>query len=148
MPRKILIALVSALVFVAHAHAADSNPKPAPGPVAVHPEADLDHLVKGELDAVIAGFDATMTSALPKSQLATVWTALGSQAGTYKSHGKAEMSEQGGYRVALIPMAFEKGDLLAKLVYDSDGKIAGLFFLPAPSKPAFQHSGIRSLEFT
>ena len=94
----------------------------------------VEHLAKGELDPVVAIFDATMTSALPKAQLRAVWGTLITQTGAFKSQGKAQVTTQGDYRVAVVPMVFENAELQAKIVYDAAGKIAGLFFLPPPDK--------------
>ena len=91
----------------------------------------VDHLVAGEFAPVIAEFDDTMTAAMPEELLATTMKQLDSQVGAFKERTDIVESEEEGYDVVLVRCVFEKAALNAKVVYDADGKIAGLFFLPA-----------------
>jgi len=90
----------------------------------------VDHLMAGEYAPVIAQFDATMTTAMPESLLATTMTQLQQQVGAFKHHTTVQETKEAGYDVALVMCVFEKASLNAKVVYNAEGQIAGLFFLP------------------
>ena len=91
----------------------------------------VDHLVAGDFAPVIAEFDATMTAAMPESLLATTMTQLEGQVGAFKERTGVTETQEDGYDVVRVICVFERATLTAKVVYNSQGQIAGLFFLPA-----------------
>ncbi|HXY41427.1 MAG TPA: alpha/beta fold hydrolase [Vicinamibacteria bacterium] len=93
-------------------------------------------LARGELAAAVATFDDTMKSALPEAKLREVWTMLQSQAGAFQKQERTRRETAGSYDVVFVTCRFERGLVDAKVVYDSAGRVAGLFFLPpAPETP-------------
>jgi uncharacterized protein len=91
----------------------------------------VDQLMLGEFSPVIAEFDATMTAAMPESLLTTTMTQLQQQVGRFKERTAIRQAEETGYDVVYVTCVFEKTSLNAKVVYGKDGRVAGLFFLPA-----------------
>lgn len=90
----------------------------------------VESIAAGNYAAVVADFDATMAAALPEATLRQTWEGLTAQVGAYQSHGAARTADEMGLTAVYVPCTFERGSLNAKIVYGTDGKIAGLFFQP------------------
>jgi uncharacterized protein len=60
---------------------------------------------------------------------------LPAQVGAFKQQGPARREQLQGYEIVLITCSFEKTLIDARVVFDKDGKIAGLQFVP-PAPPA------------
>jgi hypothetical protein len=60
---------------------------------------------------------------------------LPAQVGAFKQQGPARREQLQGYEIVLITCSFEKALLDARVVFDKEGKIAGLNFVP-PAPPA------------
>jgi len=90
----------------------------------------VDQVMAGNYGAVVATFDDTMTAALPEDQLAQTMIQLGQQVGAFRERTDTRQAQEAGYDVVYVTTVFEKATLNAKVVYDSEGKVAGLFFQP------------------
>ena len=78
-------------------------------------------------------FDITMKLVMPEEKLKEVWEGLLVELGPLKSLGDSRVYDEAGYWVVLQPCNFENGALNAKVVFDKEGHIAGLWFLsPSP----------------
>jgi hypothetical protein len=96
----------------------------------------VDLLAAGKPAQAAAGFDDTMRKALPEQKLREIWTALQAQAGAFRRRTGVRIEAQGAYRAVFVTCEFERAVLEAKVVYDANGLIAGLFFVaPQPSPP-------------
>ncbi len=93
----------------------------------------ISQLAAGDFAGAEAGFDETMRAQLPLAKLAEVWGQLTGQYGAFKSQGNVQTGAQQGYVAVVTECQFENGNLLARVVFDSAGKVAGLFFSPPPS---------------
>jgi dienelactone hydrolase len=82
---------------------------------------------------VTARFDATMRAALSADKLAEVWAATLAMFGPFRRVEKTALTDAAGYHVVVVTCAHEKGGVDVKVALDSDGKLAGLFILPAAS---------------
>ena len=51
--------------------------------------------------------------------------------GAFNEWGVPVESVRADYTVVDVPMAFEKGDVVGRVVFNADEQVAGLFFLPA-----------------
>ncbi len=51
--------------------------------------------------------------------------------GAFNEWGVPVESAQADYTVVDVPMAFERGDVVGRVVFNADEQVAGLFFLPA-----------------
>jgi hypothetical protein len=80
---------------------------------------------------VSASFDDTMLKALPEAKLEEVWNALNQQCGAYEKYSTITTEQIPGYSVVYILCHFRQVNLKMKTIFSKDGKVAGLFFLPA-----------------
>jgi uncharacterized protein len=104
------------------------------------PSADADHehiarafvaeLSRGDFPAAAGRFDATMSAALPSSALEQTWKGLQQGVGAFEAAGGARKEKEGAYEVVRLRCEFERATLEAKLAFDGERRIAGLFFTP------------------
>lgn len=87
----------------------------------------VEKLAAGDFAGITAMFDATMTSALPESTLRATWEGVMAQFGAFQRHGEPRTAQEMGFTAVYVPCTFERGALTAKVVFDDQGKIAGLF---------------------
>jgi dienelactone hydrolase len=104
---------------------------PPEEPLAAKGRALVTLLQEGKFADVTAGFDATMAAALPAEKLAQVWSGLVAGVGAFQSIERARVEPVGAYRTALVTCQFANARLDAKIAFDRDEKVAGLFFSPA-----------------
>jgi len=95
----------------------------------------VELLVKEDFAGGVSQFDSTMKSALPESKLREVWQTLQQQAGPFKKQIRTRVEGLGGYQIVFVTCHFEQADLDAKVVFDAQKKIAGLFFVPSQAAP-------------
>ncbi len=88
-------------------------------------------LVKGDFATAVTRYDDTMATALPEPKLRAAWDTVESQAGDFQRQLRARTEKDREYDVVLVTCQFEKAVLDTKVVFDANGKVAGLFFLPA-----------------
>ncbi|HMF19939.1 MAG TPA: alpha/beta fold hydrolase [Gemmataceae bacterium] len=93
----------------------------------------VDLLAKEDYAAAGKNFDAAMKKALPPEKLKEVWQGLLESTGPFKKQGKVRMERVKKYDVVFVTIHFARADLDARIVFDSDGKIAGLFFSSSKS---------------
>lgn len=91
----------------------------------------VDLLVKRDFKSAVAQYDDTMAAALPEPKLQEAWETLQSQAGPFQRQIRARTEKVPGYDVVLVTCRFEKAVVDAKVVFNTKGQVAGLFFLPA-----------------
>jgi len=86
---------------------------------------------KGDFQTAVRDFDATMLKVFDADKVKAMWTKqLPAQVGAFKQQGPARRDELQGYEIVLITCSFEKTMLDARVVFDKNGKIAGLGFVP------------------
>jgi uncharacterized protein len=109
----------------------------ADGPMATNLEvravAFVDALIKGDFDAASKEFTDAMKKALPNDKLESLAKTLQGQVGKFKKQGKVRREQQPPYEFVFVTCEFEKTTLEAKVVFDKEGRIAGLNFLPPQS---------------
>jgi len=88
----------------------------------------------GEYKTAVNMFDETMKKAVPEEKLKEVWQSILTQCGPYKGQGAVRKGKILNYDVIYITCRFEKNSLDSRISLDSNGKIAGLYFLPAADK--------------
>lgn len=93
----------------------------------------VQQLAARQFDRVEARFDQKMSRALPQAKLAAVWDGLTGQAGKFHSISAVSRQDHGGFRIVVVTCQFEKAKLDARVVFDAEGKVSGLFFAPAAS---------------
>lgn len=124
-----MLAVVVTLGFSAPvAHAADT-----PEVIAMRL---LDQMDAKDYAAAEASFTPDMAAAVPADKLKAVWESLPAQLGAAKGRGEAKVTPHQGMQVVVIPLHYAKGELLAQVVVDAEGRIAGFLVQPAPPAPA------------
>ena len=96
----------------------------------------LDQMDAKDYAAAEASFTPDMAAAVPADKLKAVWESLPAQLGSAKGRGKATVTPHQGMQVVAIPLHYANGDLIAQVVVDAEGKIAGFLVKPAPPAAA------------
>jgi outer membrane biosynthesis protein TonB len=95
----------------------------------------LDEAQKADFGGATRDFDAKMRSDMPAAKLKQQWDSL-AQFGKLVARGQSHLSSGQGYTLVMIPLIFEKTNLVAQIACGTDGRIAGFHVMPAP-KPKF-----------
>ncbi len=90
----------------------------------------IRQLNDGRYAEAAAGFDSTMRQALPEPRLRQTWETLQGQVGALQKLGTPQRSTSGGYIIVVVPATFERAVLDAKVVFDGEQRVSGLFFQP------------------
>ncbi len=91
-------------------------------------------LSKGDYVNAERNFDNTMAGALPQEKLRQTWEMLIGQVGPFKTQIGSRTQRVQQYDAVLVTCKFEKDTLDVKVVLNSSGQIAGLYFVPHTSK--------------
>src|SRR5271169_5648931 len=105
-------------------------------PSAVAAKQVIQELVAGQFEKVEAIYDARMKDALPPGKLAGGWRDLNKQAGAFQAITSTETSQVQGLQVVKMQCKFENSLLDATMIFNPDGKLGGLSFLPHQAPPA------------
>jgi hypothetical protein len=93
-------------------------------------EALLKSLQDGQFADVFREFNPVMAKAIPEEKLRAVWGAMNAQFGALTSIDERRSGELKGLRAAELILTFEKQRVVQRVVFDNDGKIAGLVYQP------------------
>ena len=113
-------------------------------PVVEDAESTAKHFVvllsEGEFDEANKMLAEIMVEGLKEQNLTLeeIWSGVIAQAGNFKGIKETKVTEEMGYKCAYVTCSFEKTSLNVKVVLDKEGKVAGLFFLPAQSSEAYR----------
>jgi len=94
-------------------------------------KAFVDLLEKGDFAGAVGRFDATMKRAAPEAKLAEIWKGAQGQFGPFKKQLRVRSEKLAGYTCVFVACQFERKTMDMKVVFDGQGRIAGLFFVPA-----------------
>ncbi|MFZ4843336.1 DUF3887 domain-containing protein [Mycetocola saprophilus] len=83
--------------------------------------------------AITTYFGEEAASALTAEKLDAVWSGLIASVGRWEGFGEGAALVAGEYVVDETRLEFEAGTLTCRTTWGVDGKLAGLFFLPAPA---------------
>lgn len=89
----------------------------------------IERITSAEWATVTARFDATMSAALSDTALADAWASMVALRGELESIGTPFVRGHGLHTVVDVPLEQEAGELVFRVAFDADGRIAGLFFL-------------------
>ncbi len=92
----------------------------------------LDSAEKADFAGASSAFDAKMRTAMPPPKLKQAWDQL-SQFGKLVARGQSHLSSGEGYTLVMIPLIFEKANLVAQVACGTDGRIAGFYVKPVPT---------------
>jgi hypothetical protein len=68
--------------------------------------------------------------------MSAAWAQVTGMVGAYEGMDEPVVRQWGDYTVVDIPLRFEAGDMSARVSYDTDGKVAGVFVLDPTKDPA------------
>lgn len=90
-------------------------------------------LANGDFEKAVENFDSTMKNALPADKLKQVWDSLIVQVGAFVEQTGVRKDKIQQYDVIFVTCKFEKAVLDAKVVFNQENQISGLFFVPPQS---------------
>jgi hypothetical protein len=80
---------------------------------------------------VVKQFDDPLREALPPDKLETVWTTLEQHFGAFAKAGPSRIRMVGDVPTVYVACEFANQPIDAKIVFDAQGRVGGLWFLPA-----------------
>jgi dienelactone hydrolase len=119
----LLLTAVSAVV--------DAAPAAQPADLEARARTFLAALAEDDLDAATKDFDAAMKKALPGKKVGDIWKDLVGKGGDFKKLGDARVGKVDKYAIVTVRCEFAKAAYDARVVFDADKQITGLFFQPA-----------------
>ncbi|MFO0947050.1 MAG: DUF3887 domain-containing protein [Planctomycetota bacterium] len=103
----------------------------------------VDQLHQGDYEAAVKTFDDTMARVMPPTKLESAWGQLLKLAGPFREQQGTRMEKNGNFNVVHVTCAFEKKKLVAKVVFNDQGKISGLWFGPPTPEAKYSPPEIR-----
>lgn len=100
----------------------------------------VEDLAAGKFTDAVANFDDRMSQAMSADQLKQAWQSIMSQCGSFKKTGETRTTQEAGFDVVFAECQFEKTSLDVKVVFDKEGKIAGLWFVPHIGKAESEYA--------
>jgi dienelactone hydrolase len=97
-------------------------------------KAMIEALFKEEFDKAGKDFDEAMKKALPPEKLKDIPAKYRPAVGAFRKLLGTRTQKIKQYDIVFVTCEFEKVKLVARVVFDKDGKITGLFFRPADEK--------------
>lgn len=128
---KSLFVLTLGLLFTSSL-SAEEKPEKKEAPLEKAAKAFVDLLDKGEFEKAAGDFDETMLKVLPADKLKGTWAKVVGEAGAFKKQLASRIEKKDKYEIVFVTCQFEKKKMEARVVFDKDGKIAGLFFKAPP----------------
>lgn len=92
-------------------------------------EQAFQEIAAGQDSQVTALFDSKMASVLTAAELAQAWSRAATADGTLGAEGSPKTFYAGGDLVVDVPLRMARGSLTGRLSFNTQGQIAGLFFL-------------------
>jgi hypothetical protein len=80
-------------------------------------------LIEGRWEKVDVEFDASLRGQV---DLARGWATVADSAGSFERIDAPSARQFGGYTLVDVPLAFAAGGAIGEVVFDQDGKVAGL----------------------
>ncbi len=90
----------------------------------------VGQMERRDFTAAVSRFDSTMSVVMPAAKLEETWDLVEGQVGPFQSWSRTITGETQGYDYVLVTTTFENAVLDIRVVFDSDRRIAGLFFQP------------------
>ena len=91
----------------------------------------VQQLAAGQFDKVEARFDSRMSSRMPVGKLSAAWYQLTIQLGSLRSISRTHIEEHEGFQIIVVTCEFKYVFVDIRIAMDSQGRIAGLFAVPA-----------------
>lgn len=101
-------------------------------------KAYLDLLAAGDYAGAVTRFDETMKRVLPAEKLKATWEGLLAAAGPYRGQLRTRTAFEQGYDIVFVTCDFEQADLDIRLVFNSEGKISGMWTTAADRSAEYE----------
>ncbi|HRU60419.1 MAG TPA: alpha/beta fold hydrolase [Bacteroidia bacterium] len=98
----------------------------------------LEWMKAGEYGKVIDQLDSSAAAKLDTAKLSSVWNNMLRNAGPFREVQSTTDEQQPGYTMVIQRCLFGEKSIDFKLVFGGNGKVKGLFFLPADSKERYK----------
>jgi hypothetical protein len=97
----------------------------------------VELLDNGEFAKATNAFDAEVLKAMPAEELKKTWETIVSKAGAFKRQLGARSGKSGEHELVDVQCEFAKAKIDVRVVFNKEGKIGGLFFVPVkePTPP-------------
>ncbi|MGA9775475.1 MAG: DUF3887 domain-containing protein [Candidatus Dormiibacterota bacterium] len=89
----------------------------------------LGQWAAGEGSLIVPRFDEAVRQRLDEAGLVAAWAQVEELSGRLLTVGRPTVAARGRYRVVDIPLAFERGPMKARITFDPEERISGLFVL-------------------
>ncbi|HWP42354.1 MAG TPA: alpha/beta fold hydrolase [Blastocatellia bacterium] len=134
------LARVLLAILVACAVGEASYPAQAPADdITSRAKQFVEAFMKEDYSTASKDFDENMKRVLPVEKLREVHRSLITNAGAFKRQVSARTEKQQQYDIVFVTCEFALAAVDAKVVFDSQKQITGLFFVPAAQPPASEY---------
>jgi hypothetical protein len=99
-------------------------------------------LIAGRWEMVHQEFDVTMRERADAERIARGWTHLADHVGSFERMGAATTRQSGDYTVTDVQLTFAAVEAIARVVINSDGRVAGLA-VKHPRRPRLDPRPVR-----
>ena len=89
-------------------------------------------LAEGNFEEAATWLDPTMAAAMSAAKLEEAWRSL-SSGGAYQGQAGTRTAMEQGFEIVYVTCNFERGSADVKVVFDQQGKVGGIWFVPAQS---------------
>jgi hypothetical protein len=90
----------------------------------------LTSMTEGHWEEARRDFSGQMSQRLDAKRLADGWARMAGLVGSYEGMGEAFAHRVADHTVVEIPLRFEAGEATGRVIFDEDGKVAGLWLRP------------------
>jgi uncharacterized protein len=95
-------------------------------------------LASGDASALVGDFDARMRSELPPDKALAAWRSMETKDGAYRAVDGVFTRLERGVIIAHVACRMDRGTMVTKVVFNSDGDVAGLFFSSSGASAAWK----------
>lgn len=98
----------------------------------------VESLAAGDYTTPVESFDATMRREMPAETLQQAWESLQKQSGSFQSITATREEQAGDYLAVFVTCRFENSLTDIKVVFNPEGEVAGLFFVPVKEEAEYE----------
>ncbi len=84
---------------------------------------------QGKAGELSEEFDDKLKEQLTPPRLSDAWAQVEQLVGSLTAVGRPTLTRRGPHRVVDVPLAFERGPMKARVTFDGEGRVCGLFVL-------------------
>jgi len=82
-------------------------------------------------------FDVSMAAALPEDKFHESWKMIQDQVGAFQRQGNVRIERVTQYDIVYVTCQFQRASLDIRMIFDSQGQIAGLLYMPSETATNF-----------